>query len=143
MPDPTLGVENFFCIFPFQHIKIIVTSTVDLQKPNVMDSGQEKSESESVSHSVMPDSLRTHGLYSPQNSLGQNTGVGSLSLLQGIFPTQGLNLGLPHCRQIPYPLSHTGSPGILEWVAYPFSSGFSQPRNQTRVSCFAGGFFTN
>ena len=59
---------------------------------------------ESVSHSVMCDCLRPHGLYSPWNSPGQNTGVGSLSLLQRIFPTQGLNPGLPHCRQILYPL---------------------------------------
>ena len=43
---------------------------------------------------------------SPWNSLGQNTGVGSLSLLQGIFPTQGSNPGLPHCRRILYQLSH-------------------------------------
>ena len=55
---------------------------------------------ESESHSVMSDSLRPHGLYIPWNSLGENTGVGSLSLLQGIFPTQGLNPGLPHCRRI-------------------------------------------
>ena len=83
----------------------------------------------SESHSVMSDSLRPHGLHSPWNSPGQNTGVGSLSLLQGIFPTQGLNPGLPHCRQILYQLSYKGSPRILEWVAYPFSSGSSQPRN--------------
>ena len=57
----------------------------------------------------MSDSLRPHGLYSPWNSLGQNTGVGSLSLLQGIFPTQGSNPGLPYCRRIPYQLSHKGS----------------------------------
>ena len=42
------------------------------------------------SRSVMSNSLRPHGLYSPWNSLGQDTGVGILSLLQGIFPTQGL-----------------------------------------------------
>ena len=42
--------------------------------------------------------------------------------ISGIFPTQGLNPGLPHCRQILYQLSHKGSPRILEWVAYPFSS---------------------
>ena len=54
--------------------------------------------------------LRPHGLHSPWNSPGQNTGVGSLSLLQGIFPTQGLNPGLPHCRQILYQLSHTNTP---------------------------------
>ena len=112
------------------------------------------------------------------NSPGQNTGVGSLSLLQGIFPTQGLNPGLPHCRRILFclcvyfliapfrtlgwapscpgialalavdlsstcreilhQLSHKGSPGILESVAYPFSSGSSRPRNPTGASCIAG-----
>ena len=96
-----------------------------------------------ASHSVVFNSLWPHGLYSPWNSLGQNTGVGSLSLLQGIFLTQGTNPGLPHCRQILYQLSHKGSPRVLEWVAYPFSSGSSRPRNRTGVSCIAGGVFTN
>ena len=82
-------------------------------------------------------------LYSPWNSPGQNIGVGSLSLLQGIFPTQGPNAGLWHCRQILYQLSHTGNSRILEWVAYPFSSGSSWARSRTRVSCIAGKFFTN
>ena len=68
---------------------------------------------------------------------------GNLSLLQGIFPTQGSNLGLPYCRQILYQLSHKGSPRKLEWVAYPFSSGSSWPRNQTGVFCIGGRFFTN
>ena len=53
--------------------------------------------------------LRPHGLYGPWNSPGQNTGVGSHSLLQGIFPTQGLNPALLHCRRILYQLSHKGS----------------------------------
>ena len=53
------------------------------------------------------------------------------------------NPGLPHCRQILYQLSHKGSPRILEWVAYSFSRASSRPRNQTRISCIAGGFFTN
>ena len=66
------------------------------------------------------------------NSPGQNTRVGSLSLFQGIFLTQGLNLGLSHCQWILYQLSHKGSPKILEWVAYPFSSRSSWPRNRTR-----------
>ena len=61
------------------------------------------------------------------NSLGQNTGMGSLSLLQGVFPTQGLNPGLPHCGWILYQLSHQGSPRTLEWVVYPFSRGSSWP----------------
>ena len=83
------------------------------------------------------------GLYNPWNSPGQNTGVGNLSLLQGIFPTQGSNPGLLHCRRILYQLRHKGSPRMLEWVAYPFSNGSSWPRNWTRASCIAGGFFTN
>ena len=98
---------------------------------------------ESESGSFVSTSLRSHGLYSPWNTPGQNTGVGSLFLLQGIFPTQGSNLGLPHCRQILYQLSYKGSPRILEWVAYLFFRGSFQPRNQTRVSCIAGRFFTN
>ena len=81
-------------------------------------------------------------LVSPWNSPGQNTRVDSLSLLQGIFPTQGSNPGLPHCRQILYQLSHKGTPRTLEWVAYPISSRSSQPKNQTGVSCIAHGFFT-
>ena len=98
---------------------------------------------ESESHSVLSDSLWPHGLESSWNSPGQNTRVGSLSPLQGIFPIQGSNPGLSQCRQILYQLSHKGSPRILEWVAYPFSSGSSWPRNQTGVSWTAGRFFTN
>ena len=62
--------------------------------------------SDRESCSVVSDSLRLRGLYSPWNSPGQNTGVGNLSLLQGIFPTQGSNPGPPHCRWILYQLSH-------------------------------------
>ena len=96
-----------------------------------------------MSHSVVSDSLWPRGLYSPWNSPGQNTGVGSLFLLQGIFPTQGLNPGLLHCKQILYQLSHEGSTRLLEWVACPFASGSSWPRNWTGVFCIAGGFFTS
>ena len=91
----------------------------------------------------MSDSLWSHGLYSPWSSPGQSTGVSCLSILQGIFATQGWNAGIPHYRQIFYQPSQKGSPRILEWVAYPFSRGSSWPRNQTGVSCNAGGFFTN
>ena len=76
----------------------------------------------SESHSVVSDSLQPHGLYSPWNSPGQNTGVGSLSLLQGILPTQGLNPGLLHCRQILYQLSHQGS--LTMWEADPNSCSY-------------------
>ena len=65
--------------------------------------------SEGQSHSLVSDPLRPQGLYSPWTSPGQNTGVGSLSLLQGIFPTQGSNPGLPHCGWILYQLSHKAS----------------------------------
>ena len=97
----------------------------------------------SESRSVVSNSLWPHGLNSSWNSPGQNTGVGSLSLLQEMFPTQGSNPGLPHCRKILYQLSHKGNPRILEWVAYPFSRGSSQPKNWTGVSCTAGRFFIN
>ena len=66
--------------------------------------------SKSESCSAVSDSLRPHGLCSPWNSPDQNTDVGSLSLLQGIFPTQGWNPGLPLCRWILYRLSHRRSP---------------------------------
>ena len=96
-----------------------------------------------VKVSQLCPTLQPYGLHSSWNSPGQNTGVGSLSLLQGIFPTQGLNPGLLNFRQILYQLSHQGSPRILEWLAYLFPSGSSQPRNQTWVSCIAGVFFTS
>ena len=67
------------------------------------------------SHSVMSNALQPHGLYSPWNSPGQNTGVvGSLSLLQGIFPTQGSKPGLLHCRQISLPAEPQGKPKKTE-----------------------------
>ena len=87
-----------------------------------------------LSCSVMSNSLETHGCNLPGSSIygdspGKNTRMGCHALLQGIFPTQGLNLGLTYCRQILYHLSHQGNPRILEWVAYPFSRGSSCPRN--------------
>ena len=90
----------------------------------------------------MSDSLYSYVLYSPLNSPGQNTGMGSCSHHQQIFWTQGLNPGLLHCRLILYQLGYWGSPWTLEWVAYPFSRGYSWPRNWTRVSCIAGGWAT-
>ena len=95
---------------------------------------------ESESHySVMSNSLQPHGLCGPRNSLGQNTGVDSLSLLQGIFPTQGSNPGLPHCGRILYQLSHGEAQEYWSgWVAWSPAA-----QNQTGVSCIAGGFFTN
>ena len=101
-------------------------------------------QSESESCSFVSNSLWPNGLYNPWNSPGQNTGMGSLSLLQQIIPPQGLNTGVLHCRWILCQLSHKGSPRILEWVvAYSFSKGSSQPRNPTSVSSIMGGYFRN
>ena len=94
--------------------------------------------SEVKSPSVVSYSLRPHRLYDPWNSVGKNTGVGSLSLLQGIFQTQGSNPGLPHCRQILSWLCHKGDPRILDWVACPFcdGSGFlTQESNWSFLQC--------
>ena len=66
-----------------------------------------------------------HGLYSPWNSPGQNTGRGSPSFLQGIFPTQGSNPGILHCRQILYQLSHKGSQGY--WSGWSIPSPVDLP----------------
>ena len=98
-----------------------------------------------VTHSCLtlwnPKDCSLPGSSVHEDSPGKNTGVGCHALLQGIFPTQGLNLGLPHCRWILYHLSHQGNPRILEWVAYLFSRGSLLPRNQTKVSCIADRFF--
>ena len=87
---------------------------------------------ESESCSVVSDSLQPHGLYSPWNSPGQDTGVGSLSFLQGIFSTQGSNPGLPHCRWILYQLSHQGSPSKAQ-------SGLESLRERTLSRPSTGG----
>ena len=90
-----------------------------------------------------PKGCSTPGSSVSGDSAGKNTGVDCHALLQGFFLTQGSKPGLLHCRQILYQLSHQGSPRILEWVAYPFSSRSSRPRNWTGVTCVAGRWFTS
>ena len=107
------------------------------------------SSSSSVSHSVVSDSLRPHGLsptrlLCPWDSPGKNTGMGCHSLLQGIFLTQRSNPDLPHCRQILYHLSHqgrphteTGSDQSFEDLS-PLTSSFlppSTPRRKVQSDC--------
>ena len=79
-----------------------------------------------------PPGTSVHG-----DSPGKNTGVGCHSLLQWIFPTQGSNPVLWHCRQILYCLIHQGNPKVLEWVAYPFLHGIfpTQKSNQSLLHC--------
>ena len=104
LPDP--GTKPLSCLLCRQ----ILYYQCLLENP---EQGIRCKKIESQSRSDVSDSFQPHGLYSSWNSLGQNTGVGSLSLLQGIFPTQGLNLGLPHCRRILYQLSHKESKKII------------------------------
>ena len=123
---------------------------------------------------VTPRTVACTRLLCPWDFLSKSIGVGCHFLLQGIFPTQGSNPGLLHCRQTLYRLSHQGSlliyvcmsvkvaqscptlcdpmdytvhgilqARILEWVAFPLSRGSSQPRDQTQVTCVAGGFLTS
>jgi len=96
-----------------------------------------------VSDSLSPHRLLLTRLLCPWDSLGKNTEVGCHALLQGIFPTQGSDPGLPHYRHIIFHLSSQGSPRILECIAYPFSRRSSWPMNCTRVPCTAGRFFTS
>ena len=92
--------------------------------------------------SVLSDSLQPHGLYRPWNSPGQNAEMVSLSFPSPVdLPNPGIESRSPALQWMLYQLSHQESPRILEWVAYPFSSGSSRPSYQTRVSCIAGGFF--
>ena len=85
--------------------------------------------SESESHSVVSDSLRPHGLYSPWNSPGQNTRVGRLFFFQMIFPTQGSNPGLLHCKQILYQLSDKGSPVMSAVLRDNYFMNLFKPTN--------------
>ena len=85
----------------------------------------------SVSCSLVSDSLQPHGLKLTRllcswNSPCKDTGVGSHSLLQGVFLTQGLNLGLLHCRWILYHLSHQGSPVNRTRVQSESNTGISK-----------------
>ena len=96
-----------------------ILSSYRTETPNMQLCLKNERKKENESRSIVSDSLRSHGLYSPWNSPGQNTGVGSCSLLQGIFPTQGSNPGLPHCRQILYQLSQecwSGSLFLLQGI---------------------------
>ena len=112
----------FGFISPFNYMGFPGGSAVKNPLANAGDSGLMPASggspgefgNETESHSVVSSSLGPHGFYSPCNSPGQNPGVGSLSLLQGIFSTQGSNPGPLHCRRILYQLSHKGSPRILE-----------------------------
>ena len=114
--------------------------------------GSGASASASVSASVLPMTIKWKSLscvrlfvtiQSMELSRPEYWSGQPFSLPKGIFPNHGSNPGLPHCGQILYQLSHQRSPGILDWVAYSFSSGSSQPRNWTGVSCIASRFFTN
>ena len=102
---------------------------------------------ESESHSAVSDSLWPPGLDSPWNSLGQNTGVGSLSIPQRIFWTQESNQSLLHCRQIRYQLSYQGSntqglfpsnlDGLVGYHCSPRDSQESSPTPQFESISFS------
>ena len=150
--EPIMGVSKPLALkFPFQvqthHSKVLPSTTLFIRVltsshfflPNCSSKEyleqttkySHKCPSESKSYSVVSNSLRPHGLYSPWNSPGQNTGVGSLSPLQGIFPTQGWNPGLPHCRWILCQLSHKGSPQCPR----AFWNNSNQPIPHPLLSC--------
>ena len=104
-------IEN---ISHMKHFRYVVSIFTVLGGPSIFLSlveipGSTIINFEIENHSVVSYSLWPHGLCSPWNSPGHNTGVCSLSLLQGIFPNQKLNLGLLHCRQILYQLSYEKS----------------------------------
>ena len=109
-------------------------------KPQILVLTGSKGKSES--RSVVSYSLQPHRLYSAWNSPGQILELVVFSS-PGDLPNPGIKPRSPHCRRIFYQLSHKGNPGMMDWVAYPFSSGSSQPRNAIGISFIAGGFFTS
>ena len=80
-----------------------------------------------MSNSLQPHGLQSARLLCPRDSPGKNTRVGCQALLQGIFPTQGPNPGLLHCRQILYQLNHQRSTRILEWLPIPSPGNLPNP----------------
>ena len=142
------------CAYLLSHVPLFVTLwTVAHQAPLSMGFSRQEywsglscpSPRDLLNPGIEPRSpvLQADSLPSEPPEKPKNTGVGSLSLLQGIIPTQGLNQGLLYCRQILYQLSHQRNPRILKWVACPFSSRSSRPMNWTRISCIAGRFLTS
>ena len=125
----TAGIPCCFLIYPLSNIKLALSPSWFISKP-------------AEYHHFHYKAVRQEH-HSPWNYPCQNTGGGSLSLLQWIFLTQQSNQGALHCRRILYQLSHRGSPRILGWVTYPFSSGTSWPSNRTRMACIAGRLFTS
>ena len=127
-PGKNTGVG---CHFLLQCMKVKSESEVSQSFPTLSDPMECSLQGSSI-HGIFQARVLEGGAIafsaidcSPWNSPGQNTVVGSCSLLQGIFPTQGSNPGLPHCRQILHQLSHHRNPRILEWVVFPFSRGSS------------------
>ena len=138
------GVGGGFSWFrgEYQKLTSVTCHLAPFQPPVIQNISSKKAEkSGRKSRSVVSDSFRHHGLYSPWNSPDQNTGGGSLSRLQGIFPTQGSNPDIPHCGQILYQLSHKGSP-ITEVGSLSLFQQIFPSRELKWVSCIAGGFFT-
>ena len=128
----------FFCLFELLYFASFSLSNFHILYPrNFFSLFILKWKSKSESCSVVPTlchcmNYTVHGIL----QVGILEWI-AVSFLQGIFVIQGSNSGLPHHRQILYQLSHQGSPRILEWIAYPFSRGSSQPRNWTRISWIA------
>jgi len=105
-PHDVSLVASAVSVFFFSAVEIEIQAFFNFDSEHDSESGSE-------SCSVVPNSLRPHGLYIPWHSPGQNTGVGSFSLLQGIFLTQGSNWGLLHCRWILYHLSYQGNQNTI------------------------------
>ena len=103
---------------------------------------------ESESGLVQSDSLQPHELYSPWNSPGQNTGVSSHALLRRIFPTQGLNPGLLHCKWILLPAEPEGKPSIYQittWPCNPTPVNIAREKHAPNDTCtpmFTAALFT-
>ena len=129
----SLRIFQFVVIHTVKGFSIINEADVFLEFPCFLCDPEIESESRC---SVASNSLWPHGLYSPWNSPGQNTGVDSLSLLQGIFPTQESNWDLLNCRRILYQLSYQESPQKMLAIDLCVPLPFLNPACTSGSSCF-------
>ena len=133
----------FFCSLSHVQLSVTLWTVHGIPQARILEWVAFPSPGDLPNPGIKPRSpaLKADSLPAEPQVKPKNTGMGSLSPLQQIFPTQESNrVSCTDCRRILYQLSYQGSPRILVWVVYPFSRGSSPPRNQTRVSCLAGRF---
>ena len=132
---PGKPIDIYWMVFlcsKYNHLKLVSMSFIFVNEGHVVKTLYSKSLQKAFKALSLPTFRITNEgeCESPWNSPGQNTGVGSLFLLQGIFPIQGWNTGLPHHRRILYQLSHSSvqfSRSVVSDSLRPHESQHARP----------------